>query len=292
MSKWRDNITNLLTLAISAALVISGYLIGLIVTKTFLIAALLVLTVSLLAAGISAWTGHSSQARMSANFTRSTEHAASTIASTLTDSIQSLQASVNINLKSVERAVFDYLATFNPARGSIPSGTSQIAVLTKQQAAAIEATAEEIWIYAVNMTWDVDQGLLGKVVEDNLREAAKYRFLIPDRPEVKNRVRVLYTRWKSIPDIDTKVAFRVRREELLFAKFAISIYNPTYEKPSSDRRDLQTCVILFPNFGRPAPDNLDPFIKLNGPVVSDYEVEFSQIWQAAEKYLPVPLETL
>lgn len=292
MNRWRDSTVTVLSLVISTALVITGYLLGLLAAKTFVAAGILVATVALLAVCFSAAVAHHFTRAFATKIDEDSTQNTADIKASFQSSIDTLGADFNRSLRSVEIAVYDYLATFNPARSGAPFGSSEIAILTKQQAAAIEASAEEVWIYAVNMNWDVDESVLGKVVEDNLREAARYRFLIPDRPEVLNRVRVLYTRWRSIPDIDNRVSFRIRHEELLFAKFAISIYNPNYEKASEERRSRQTCVILFPNFGRPSPGSEDPFLKLNGPIVSDYEVEFSQIWQEAQKYLPAALENL
>ena len=291
MNRWRENAINLLTLSMSAALVVTGYLLGLIVAKDFLYAVFLVLVVALLASGISSWFTHRSEISLASTFDANTRRAITELMNAFQSSFTSLDKKVDITLKSVERAVYDYLATFNPGRNLAQLGTSEITILTKEQAAAIEASAEEVWVYAHNMTWDVDEGGFGTVLEDNLREAARYRFIIPDHTEVKNRVRVLYARWHRIPDLQSRVTFRVRQEELLFAKFSINIYNPTYEKASEERENLHPCVILFPIFNRPGPVSYDPFIKLTGPIVSDYEVEFSQVWQAASKYTPEPLES-
>lgn len=290
MNRWRENAANVLALSMSAALIVAGYLLGLIHTKTFLYIALLILVIALTSAGISVWVSNRSAANLAADFDSKTQQAVAALTSSFQDSFESLDGRLSTTLKSVERAVYDYLATFNPSRGLMLAGSSEITVLTKEQAASIEASAEEVWVYAVNMTWDVDDSGFGKVLEDNLREAARYRFLIPDRPEVKNRVRVLCARLRKIPDIESRLYFRVRTEELLFAKFAINIYNPTYERISEERKNLQPCVILFPNFNRPGPSGNDPYIKVTGPIVSDYEVEFSQVWQASAKYIPEGLE--
>lgn len=291
MNRWREYAVHLFTLTMSAALVVTGYLLGLIDRKAFLYAALLALVVALMASGISVWINSRWTVSLTAAFNAKIEQTAETLIGEFRSSFAGLDTNVGGTLKSVERAVYDYLATFNPARSLMQTGGAEITVLTKEQAAAIEASAEEMWVYAVNMNWDVDESGFGKVLEDNLREAARYRFLIPDRPEVKNRARVLFARWRRIQGIDSRVAFRVRQEELLFAKFGITIYNPTYEKTAEERADLKPCVILFPNFNRSGPGSYDPYIKVTGSVVSDYEVEFSQVWQLSAKWVPERLDS-
>jgi hypothetical protein len=299
----QDSLT-LVTLCASVALLVVGYLLDTVKLEPFAAGFVLLILVAAIGMWVGTWAMQRSARRIreevSEQLARSSDkqgEASHQLERAVTENIESsvskltidltrLQIQVAETLGRVEHAVFSHLIGNGGATTPGAAHGTELCSITQAQVAAIEEHASEVWVYTYDLNWDTQDSTLGAVIENNLREAVQYRFLVPNQEDVLLRVKAMGNRYRQIPDLEKLLKFRIRPREVPFARFGISIYDPTFDKSSEDRRSMagRSCVVLFPHFANRRGEGTDAFVKLSGPVVAEYEAEFLSLWENADPY--------
>ncbi len=150
-------------------------------------------------------------------------------------------------------------------------------VLTLKETLAIEAQADEVWIYAYDLRWENNSTHIPDVVLANLKRGVHYRYIVP--PQIKLRVDDLRAKYSSIPDCDDIIKFRARREEVKLVQFGIALINPFLMKRGD--REVDNCVAIFyPRFSATALQSpeFDHYLCYRGATTIELQEAFLQLW--------------
>jgi hypothetical protein len=175
---------------------------------------------------------------------------------------------------AIQDRAFQLVALQFRGPASTPNGAIPFSILTREDVATIERTAREVWVYAVDLQWDVDQEALSSVIHDNLTEDKRYRYLIPSGIEAS--VREMVYRNREVAHLETRLCFCARPDEIPFAPHGIAIYNPRLLNEHACWPD--PCVVLFSHHGEPG----DGFVEVRGQFVKSYERAFDELWRRGE----------
>jgi hypothetical protein len=177
--------------------------------------------------------------------------------------------------------IFSALLDGPLGEGYTGDAQSTFSLISQHDALQLESFADEMWVFAHDLAWDASDGF-HDVVGDNLREGRAYRYIVPDDPQVLTRARGMFLRYQGLPDIETRLLFRVRANEVPFAPFGITIYNPRFTKSLDRLPDGESAVVLFPHL-RDSRVGPTPFLRVAGPAVGDYEQRFDALWRLSDK---------
>jgi hypothetical protein len=291
-----------ITLLASAGLLVIGLLLNAIDVKSGLKAALLIgvfATTSAVAAALAASRTVSSSSRrlgasldrqiqdlkteISAHIARLESNLGMRLETTEADASQSWQkfrGDVVASLQMVEHTVLDYLVA-KPKLGDSRAG--QVTQIDITQVTVIEEHASEVWVYAVDLRWDAES-MFSRVMELNLHEKVRYRYMVPGTNEALAGVSAIRRRLRGVPDLDRFLTFKVREEKYPLGLVGFSIYNPTYEKSKDEIEKLRasTCMVQFPRLSDTDPDS--SFVRLSGTIVREHEMAFYRLWNSAKPY--------
>jgi hypothetical protein len=163
-----------------------------------------------------------------------------------------------------------------------PRMADHTSVLSEAEVLAIEATAREVWIYAYDLAWENDSGPFDDIVKDNLARGVKYRYLVPDEPDVHLRARHVI-KGNALAARKKLLQIRCTRRERLITQFGMTIYNPSF-LTDSQRPMAGSVAVFFPHFGFTAGDTSHevPFVSVKGRPVARLEEAYAQYWDAAQ----------
>lgn len=157
-------------------------------------------------------------------------------------------------------------------------------VLTREEVLAIEATAREVWIYAYDLAWEDQNSPFQKLVRENVGRGVKYRYLLPQAPEVLLRAKQVSKSLKEVRDANSLVKFRSTVRERLITQFGMAIYNPTFLNDGGNPAGIgESVIVFFPHFKEfSSADDSTPFLALTGAGTARVQEAFVQYWDAAE----------
>jgi len=166
-------------------------------------------------------------------------------------------------------------------QGRASPTSSSTNLLTLEEAMALEAAADEVWIYAYDLKWEDGNSTIPDVVLGNLQRGAKYRYIVPNSLDADIRVRSLRARYSAVRDRDKCIEFRKRSNEERIIEFGIAIYNPTIERRQR-RNDAECIVILFPHFSGvgPASRGSSSLLAFGGEATIDFQVGYLGMWRS------------
>ena len=198
---------------------------------------------------------------------------------------QAFRADITASFQLVEHSVFEHLASKSTSGDGRPQ---QIAQIGLAEVTMIEEHAQEVWVYAVDLMFDVPESRFSSVVENNLHEKVHYQYLIPNNADSLSRVSAILERFEDIADLDKLFAVRVRGEQTPLGLFGFCIYNPTYgkSKEAIARQHGRTHVIQFPRLVSPQSEAAESsFARYGGGMIHEHEAAFYQLWQASKPYM-------
>jgi hypothetical protein len=91
-----------------------------------------------------------------------------------------------------------------------------------------QSKAPEIWLISSDLSEDCIGGPFQRVVAANLKRGIRYRYFVPDKPEIRSRVKQLVEYNKNPQNLE----FTYLSDDFFFLvpKFDFAIYNPLKEK--------------------------------------------------------------
>jgi hypothetical protein len=159
------------------------------------------------------------------------------------------------------------------------AGSCQL--LTLGEMVALEAAAEEVWIYAHDLRWEQDNNVI-EIVIKNFQRGAKYRYLVPKDPSVLIRVDALLSQYAKIRNVDNLVIFRTRGSDSKMLRFGVVIYNPSVL--GSNPRGHDECVVVFIPHYSPLTSNsreIGPYFSIRGSATAEIQECFIELWRDA-----------
>jgi hypothetical protein len=158
-------------------------------------------------------------------------------------------------------------------------------ILSLHEVLAIEAIADEVWVYAYDLGWESEGSNLPDLVLSNLKRGVKYRYIVPNTKHAGNRVNALRHKYSSVKDVDRLIKYKSRQRDLKLVQFGIGIYNPSLL--SRDSRSVTDCVVIFyPHYSAYGPKNDNPvFVTLRGQSTVEIQEGFYELWNEADEVL-------
>jgi hypothetical protein len=162
---------------------------------------------------------------------------------------------------------------------AVPATAATVSIISPGRSAEIEGLAHEVWIWAYDLSWDFEGTVFNSPVYENLVERKRYRFLLPNDPSIICRMEGLICRYQDIAELDRVLEARIRKNEVPFARFGFTMYNPTFKRARRHADD--SSVVLLPHFSSGAAADI-PMVLIQGSLVNDYEREYDQLWQSSD----------
>ena len=157
------------------------------------------------------------------------------------------------------------------------NNTSHTNVLSFDDVLKLEQNASEVWIYAYNLHWEMDDNPLTEMVYENFQRGVKYLYIVPDNREVRARVQALYNRYSKIRRYKSLIEFRARPANLKLVPFGVVIYNPTINKGVD--KSNECVVVFFPHFDSiQTYEDSQVFLSITGRQTQELEVQFKALW--------------
>jgi hypothetical protein len=163
-------------------------------------------------------------------------------------------------------------------------------MLTLDEVVAIEAAADEVWIYAYDLGWEGENSELPDLVAENLKRGVKYRYVIPNNKQVFVRVNSLLNKYKKIKNYKELIKFRSRPRELKLLQFGVAVYNPAVGRGGT-RSLSESVVVFYPHYSTFGPNANARFMAIRGLETTEVQEGFLELWddakdvEAAEKAL-------
>lgn len=197
------------------------------------------------------------------------------------------------SLRIQERdALFDVLT--NVAFADVHGPSPANGILSETEVLAIEACAKEIWVYAYDLNWEGPNSPFANVVRANLDGGVRYRYLVPEVPEILLRVEQIESSLSRAQRSSDLVRFRTaERVSAVMLQISVTIYNPTLfrhaHRDPSDPQPADTVVVLFPHLRKYtslAETATLPFLAIRGPATERFQEEFVTQWDQANQIEP------
>ncbi|MFL6118216.1 hypothetical protein [Actinophytocola sp.] len=155
-------------------------------------------------------------------------------------------------------------------------------LLSAGSVCAIEAAADEVWIYAFDLGWEGDNSIFTHVVRENVLRGVKYRYLLPNDPLAIDRANHMRRSMTRIPRSRSLVKFRNSPRERLITQFGLTIYNPNYQH--NEDGDRETVAVFFPHyrdFSDEASQADAVFLTIKGRATQKVQEAFYRYWTEA-----------
>lgn len=156
-------------------------------------------------------------------------------------------------------------------------------LLSEREVFALESTASEVWVWAYDYRNDNWDQRFSAAVRENLSKGIPYRYIVPDRPEVRNRVINLLERYinNEFIGLSRIPVFKVESDQPRYIQMGITIYNPSLQDGS---RDLEGSVaVFFPHYRDYAGAfGAAPFLSMKGASTAEIQEAFLARWRDAK----------
>jgi len=154
-------------------------------------------------------------------------------------------------------------------------------ILTLDEVVAIEAAADEVWIYAYDLEWEGEDSPLPDLVNANLLRGVKYRYIVPNTKNALIRIEHLQHKYATAAGLRS-ISFRIRQREQKLVQFGIAIYNP-FVLTDSRRPVGESVVVFFPHYQLFGPKGDSLFITLRGRPTTEVQEGFCELWNDADE---------
>lgn len=163
-----------------------------------------------------------------------------------------------------------------------PAFNSTGKILSLDETLAIEAAADEVWVYAYDLGWEDEVNKLSELVFNNLKRGVKYRYIVPNTKSVEAKVNVLRHKYCSIKGVDKLIKYKSRQRDLKLVQFGIGIINPPLL--DQDKRSLRDCIVVFyPHYSAYGSIDDNPvFVTLRGQPTMEIQEGFYELWNEAD----------
>jgi hypothetical protein len=127
-------------------------------------------------------------------------------------------------------------------------------MLSQREVLGLESTAHEVWIFVYDLSYEsFDEGRTSftNAVVENLERGVRYKYLIPDSPEIIARARRMQTYLRQYAPTVKQLEFRIATCTPIFNQFSVTLYNPAlfHAAKSEMRANSQTSpvAVYFPH---------------------------------------------
>jgi hypothetical protein len=166
-----------------------------------------------------------------------------------------------------------------------PSHMATSRVLVEADILRMESAAHEVWIYAYDLNYenfDRSRSPFTNAVVTNLKNNIKYKYLIPDSPEIIRRAERMQDYLRRFTKSEKQLEFRVAASPPLFNQFAVTLYNPDNVAGAPSGRDDvgATVAVFFPHansFGTESGGDVTPFIAVRDGKAMDIQEKFESM---------------
>ncbi len=255
-----------MTLLLALTLFIIGVIVGHLSAKDF-IRSLEIVGISVVAVALAIGIfARNTQKSIVANLYQSAARSVALIENSADAAIGNIRsASLNALLASPDR----YLS----------AASSLASIISAERAAEIELQSDEMWIWAYDLRWDSESAEIKSALLQNLGERRRYRYLIPQDAVVLSRMEDIISKVRGVSDLGELLEVRTRPQEVAFARFGLTLYNPTFKRPSGVAH--RSAAVLFPHFASSSGSGRT-MILFEGASGKEFEGEFDAIWKNAE----------
>jgi hypothetical protein len=165
-------------------------------------------------------------------------------------------------------------------------------ILSERDVLGIESTAREVWVYAYDLNYErFDQGRspFTNAVVVNLTRGVKYRYLIPDTPDIVRRAGRMCDYLRQYETWSGQVEFLIVTTPPTFNQFGVTLYNPNQVNADDD---YSTIAVYFPHakdFQSVTDPRLVPFIAVREVGALEIQEELEKILETS-RIFPLPGE--
>jgi hypothetical protein len=103
-------------------------------------------------------------------------------------------------------------------------------MISQHEVLGLESTAYEVWVFVFNLNYEsFEEGRtpFTNAVVENLERGVRYKYLIPDSPELIARARRMHTYLRQYASTVKQLEFRVAACAPIFNQFSVTLYNPS-----------------------------------------------------------------
>lgn len=122
-------------------------------------------------------------------------------------------------------------------------------ILSESDVLGLESAAHEVWVYAYDLNYErFDHGRspFTNAVVVNLARGVKYRYLIPDTPDMVRRAERMLNYLHQYEIRRGQVEFLIVATPSAFNQFGVTLYNPNLVDVDDDD-DCATIAVYFPH---------------------------------------------
>ena len=143
--------------------------------------------------------------------------------------------------------------------------------MTLKQLIKLENKSSEIWVVSPSLHYDVENKDFNEIVSVNLGEKAKYRYLVPESPEIRKHMK-MYQKMYKLTDVEMAENFLL----LPISEFNPFITETAIYDPSGE------CIACC----APATEDSKDVIRFNDATSSTMAKAFKNIWKRYKRATP------